>query len=113
MGLKDVDVPEVVQPINVSTNREVMIIQRALWACYIFSIRIKFEERNRMSELAIYQSFVAWLGKTWWGLPESDQLLPLIKARYTVEEAAFLTGISFSGNSLEDLANSKGAIQPN
>ena len=46
-----------------------------------------------MSELEIYQNFILWLGKTWWGLPESDHLVPLIKARYSVEEAAFLTGI--------------------
>ena len=45
-----------------------------------------------MSELEIYQNFILWLGKTWWGLPASDQLVPLIKARYSVEEAAFLIG---------------------
>ncbi|CAB1077888.1 hypothetical protein D1AOALGA4SA_5664 [Olavius algarvensis Delta 1 endosymbiont] len=61
-----------------------------------------------MSEQEIYQDFIAWLGQTWWGLPESDQLMPLIKARYATEEAAFLTGVPFSGNSLEDLAELKG-----
>ena len=48
---------------------------------------------NPMSEREIYHNFISWLGKTWWGLPESDQLVPLIQARYSVEEAAFLTGI--------------------
>jgi hypothetical protein len=43
-----------------------------------------------MSEQEIYQDFISWLGKTWWGLPASDQLMPLIQARYTVKEAAFL-----------------------
>ena len=33
-----------------------------------------------MSDLEIYQKFIAWLGKTGWRLPESDQLVPLIKA---------------------------------
>lgn len=46
-----------------------------------------------ISDQEIYQKFIERLGKIWWGLPESDQLMPLIKVRYTVEEAAFLTGI--------------------
>ena len=33
-----------------------------------------------MPDLEIYQKFIAWLEKTWWGLPESNQLVPLIKA---------------------------------
>jgi len=37
-----------------------------------------------MTEPEIYRDFIAWLGKTWWGLPDSDQLMPLIKTRYTV-----------------------------
>ena len=60
-----------------------------------------------MSQEAIYQKFIEWLGKTWWQLPESDQLLPLIKARYTPEEAEFLTGFPFSGRSLEELSDLK------
>ena len=34
--------------------------------------------------------------------------MPLIKARYTVEEAAFLTGMPFSGSDLTELAELKG-----
>ena len=60
-----------------------------------------------MSQEAIYQKFIQWLGKTWWQLPESDQLLPMIKARYTPEEAEFLTGFPFSGRSLEELSDLK------
>ena len=60
-----------------------------------------------MSEAAVYQKFIEWLGKTWWGLPESDQLLPMIKARYTREDAEFLTGFPFSGRSLEALSELK------
>jgi hypothetical protein len=48
-----------------------------------------------MSELEIYQNFISWLGKTWWGLPQSDHLMPLIKARYSPAEAVFLTGIPY------------------
>ena len=61
-----------------------------------------------MSEQKIYQNFISWLSKTWWGLPESERLMPLIKARYTVEEAEFLTGMPFSGNNLEEIAELKG-----
>ncbi|CAB1056741.1 hypothetical protein D1BOALGB6SA_1478 [Olavius sp. associated proteobacterium Delta 1] len=61
-----------------------------------------------MSESEIYQNFISWLGKTWWGLPESDQLMPLIKVRYTIEDAAYSTGIPFSGSDLEELAELKG-----
>jgi len=64
-----------------------------------------------MSELEIYQKFIAWLGKTWWELPDSTHLMPLIQARYTVEEAEFLTGFPFSGRNLEELAELK-AVKP-
>ena len=60
-----------------------------------------------MSEQEIYRKFIDWLGKTWWGLPDSERLLPLIKARYTPEEAEFLTGFPFSGRSLEELSDFK------
>ena len=33
-----------------------------------------------MSDHQIYQNFISWLGKTWWGLPESDQLMKDRKA---------------------------------
>lgn len=61
-----------------------------------------------MSEQEIYEKFIEWLGKTWWGLPDSNQLMPMIKARYTVEEAEFLTGMPFKGSTLEELAEAKG-----
>ena len=60
-----------------------------------------------MAEQEVYQKFINWLRKTWWGLPDSEQLLPLIKARYTVKEAKFLTGFPFSGRSLEELVTLK------
>jgi formate hydrogenlyase subunit 6/NADH:ubiquinone oxidoreductase subunit I len=60
-----------------------------------------------MSDQEIYQKFIAWLGKTWWGLPDSAHLMPLIQARYTVEEAEFLTGFPFSGRNLEELIELK------
>ena len=44
-----------------------------------------------MSDKESYERFVEWLGKAWWGLPESEHLMPAIKAFYTPEEAALLT----------------------
>ncbi|NVM25534.1 MAG: 4Fe-4S binding protein [Desulfobacterales bacterium] len=60
-----------------------------------------------MSEKEIYGRFIDWMNQTWWGLPEADELMPLIMARYTPEEAALLTGIPFSGRNLEELAEMK------
>ena len=51
-----------------------------------------------MSELEIYQKFIEWLEKTWWGLPDSVYLMPLIQSRYTVEDAEFLISIWNSKN---------------
>lgn len=56
-----------------------------------------------MTEEQIYKNFIDWAGKTWWELPESPYLLPMIKANYTVEEAAFLTGFPHGSTRLEDL----------
>jgi formate hydrogenlyase subunit 6/NADH:ubiquinone oxidoreductase subunit I len=60
-----------------------------------------------IAEREIYQRFMDWLKQTWWGLPETDYTLPLIRAQYTPEEASLLTGMPFSGKSLEELAEIK------
>ena len=60
-----------------------------------------------MSEEQIYAQFRDWLKKTWNFLPETDELLPLIKATYTPEEASILMGMPFSGRNLEELAEMK------
>jgi NAD-dependent dihydropyrimidine dehydrogenase PreA subunit len=61
-----------------------------------------------MNEEEIYKNFIDWLRTGWWDLPEADELMPLIKARYTAEEAALLTGMPFKGRSIEELAKMKG-----
>jgi ferredoxin len=61
-----------------------------------------------MTEQETYSEFIAWLSSTWIGLPETDELLPLIRARYTPEEAELLTGMPFSGRSIDELAEAKG-----
>lgn len=60
-----------------------------------------------MSEQEIYERLIDWLKEGWWDLPEADELMPLIKATYTPEEAALLTGVPFSTRSLEEVAEMK------
>ena len=67
----------------------------------------KQQGETDIAEREIYHHFVDWLRQTWWGLPESDYLLPLIRAQYTPEEASLLTAIPFSGKNLEELAEIK------
>lgn len=61
-----------------------------------------------MSVNEIYSRFIAWLDKGWWHLPASEHLLPSIKAFFTPEEAALLTGFPFKPTELKELANLKG-----
>lgn len=51
-----------------------------------------------------YGRFVAWLKQSWYGVPRSEEALPLIRARYTEDEAALLTGMPFAPKPLEELA---------
>jgi len=60
-----------------------------------------------MTDQKIYERFMDWLKQTWWGLPEADELVPLVMATYTPEEASLLTGMPFSGKNLEELAEMK------
>jgi len=65
-----------------------------------------------MSDQGVYRRFIDWLRQAWWDLPERDELMPLMMARYTPEEASLLTGMPFSGKSLEELAELK-QMDPN
>ena len=60
-----------------------------------------------MSEEEIYERLKDWLKQPWNDLPEAEELLPLIKATYTPEEASLLTGMPLKGMNLEDLAEMK------
>lgn len=59
-----------------------------------------------MADDGVYQGFIEWLGNAW-PLPEADGLLGAIKARYTPEDAAFLTGFPFQATRIGDLAKEK------
>ena len=57
------------------------------------------------SESDIYHRLIDWWKQTWWGMPETDELLPLLKTHLTPEEASLLTSIPFQGRTLEQLAD--------
>jgi ferredoxin len=61
-----------------------------------------------MTDEQIYQEFIDWLKTGWWDLPAAVELMPLIRARYSVQDAALLTGMPFKGHSVEELAEMKG-----
>ena len=46
-------------------------------------------------EKRIYGSFIEWMKNTWYGVPDSEEVEPLIMARYTPEEAELLTDFPF------------------
>lgn len=62
-----------------------------------------------MSTEEIYQGFIDWLRQIGrgHGLPEADEVMPLIQAACTPDEASLLTGIPFSGKYLEELSKMK------
>jgi ferredoxin len=64
---------------------------------------LQVSEKDR----ATYLNFIAWLDKSWYGAPGLDMHLPLIAARYTVDEAELLTGIPFSPKTADFLAELK------
>ncbi len=65
-----------------------------------------------MSDQEIYEKFIEWLRTGFVEAPAADELLPMISARYTPEEAKLCTGMPFDGpfprQSLEELAEEKG-----
>ena len=56
----------------------------------------------------IYTRLIDWLKQSWYGVPDSDVLLPYVAARYTPEEAALLTGMPFAPKTLSELSELKG-----
>jgi ferredoxin len=60
-----------------------------------------------MSDEVIYREFIDWFKQSW-PLPETEELLPLVKARFSPEEAAFLTDMPHGMTRLGDLAEQKG-----
>jgi Na+-translocating ferredoxin:NAD+ oxidoreductase subunit B len=65
------------------------------------------EKEPKLSEkdLDIYDKFISWLKNSWYGVPDSNVLLLYVAARYTPEEAAFLTGMPFAPKTLDELSD--------
>ena len=59
-------------------------------------------------ERATYSKLIEWLAKSWYGVPDSDVLLPYIAARYTFEEALLLTGMPYVPKTLAELSDLTG-----
>jgi len=60
-----------------------------------------------MKENAVYEEFIAWLKTAPMGMPDSDDITELIKARYTPEDAALLIDVPFDERTIEELAEIK------
>ena len=59
------------------------------------------------SEQDIYERLADWWKQTWWGMPDADEVLPLLKTHFRPEDAALLTGIPFQGRTLEQVSDIK------
>ena len=55
-----------------------------------------------------YTKFIEWLKQSWYGVPDSNVLLPYVAARYTPEEALLLTGMPFTPKTLVELSDLTG-----
>lgn len=60
-----------------------------------------------MEGIDVYEELIAWLKPADPGLTDSDDMVALIKARYTPEDAALLTGMPFRYKTIEELAGIK------
>jgi len=65
-----------------------------------------------MSDSKVYEKLIEWLRSGFMEVPEAEDLLPMIQARFTPEEAELLTGVPLSSPfprpTLEELAAQKG-----
>jgi len=60
-----------------------------------------------MNDQKIYEKFKEWMKTSWFGVPDSSYSMKAIQARYTPEDAAFLTGVPFRPTSSAALAELK------
>ena len=54
-----------------------------------------------------YQAFIEWLGKAPMTFPASENMIALIKVRYTPEDAELLTNVPFDPRTIEEIAEIK------
>ena len=60
-----------------------------------------------MAKDDVYEKLMAWLKLADPGLSDSEDMVELIKARYTPEDAALLTGMPYRYQTIEELAEAK------
>ena len=65
-------------------------------------------KEDDLENKSVYNKFIAWMKRSWYGLPDSEELLTAVKSRYSEEEAALLTGMPFSPKNVRELAAQKG-----
>ena len=59
-------------------------------------------------ERDVYDKLREWLDKSWAVMPESEDLMPLIRSRFTPEEAELLAGFPYRKTPIDELARIKG-----
>jgi len=65
------------------------------------------EEEVVISDQEIYQTFVDWMDQ-FFGFPDAESRMAVTMATFSPEEALLMTGMSFQGRDLEELAEEKG-----
>jgi NAD-dependent dihydropyrimidine dehydrogenase PreA subunit len=60
-----------------------------------------------MSDKEIYQAFMDWMDQ-FFGFPDAESRMAVTMATFSPEEALLMTGMSFGGRDLEELAEEKG-----
>ena len=60
-----------------------------------------------MTESEVYETFIAWLKTAAGGFDDTEDMIALIKARYTPEDAALLMNVPFDQRTIEELAELK------
>lgn len=56
----------------------------------------------------IYMQFASWLRQSWGHLPDSTELMPMLKSAYTHDDLNILIGMPFEERTAEQLAELKG-----
>jgi len=60
-----------------------------------------------ISDQEIYQAFVDWMDQ-FFGFPDAESRMAVAMATFSRDEALLMTGMSFQGRDLEELAEEKG-----
>ena len=60
-----------------------------------------------MDQEQVYQAFIEWLGKAPMTFPPTENMIALIKARYTPEDAELLTNVPYDPRTIGEIAEIK------